>query len=258
MSRFDSTEQWLEIMEKSGLSREERKEQIRLELLFQAYEEEVLAPKIEEELLTPEKVREYYDKYEEELFQRPRRIHVLHLMRAVPRDAPEQERSREREIIEEARARVERGEAFEDVAREISSDESAIEGGDIGWVTEETRLPKDLKKAILELSEGEMTGVLESPHGLHVFKAKEVQEAGTVPFEEVKEDIRARMKREAMKNRMAEHVSQLREQLIQAGKLQYLNLTPHLGRSLTPKEAQQAQQQGQPQQQGEAGQATAP
>jgi parvulin-like peptidyl-prolyl isomerase len=241
MSRFDSTEQWLDILDKSGLTREQRKEQIRLELLFHEYEDRVLAPKIEEEVLTAENVRGYYEKFQDELFQRPHRVHVLHLMRAVPRDAPEQERSREREIIEKARARIEQGEAFEDVAREVSSDQSAIEGGDIGWVTESSPLPKDLQKAILELSEGEMTGVLESPHGLHVFKAKEVKQAGTVPFEEVREDIRTRMKREAMKNRMAEHVSQLREQMIQAGKLKYLDLTAYIGRSLTRKEAERSE-----------------
>jgi len=252
MGRFDSTEQWLELLEKSGLTREQRKEQIRLELLFAEYEKQVLEPKIEAEILAEENVREFYDKYKEQRFQRPHSVRTLHIMRSVPRDAPEQERQREREIIRQARERIEQGEAFEDVAREISSDQSAIEGGDMGWVTEAVNMPDDLKAAVLELSEGEMTQVLESPHGLHLFKAKEVQEAGTIPFEDVREDTRARMKREAMSNRMGQHVSQLREQLIQAGKLQYLNLTPYLGRSLTPKEARQAQQASQSQGSGGA------
>jgi parvulin-like peptidyl-prolyl isomerase len=243
MGRFESTEQWLDILEKSGLTREQRREQIRLELLFAEYEKQVLEPKIEEEILTEENLRGFYERYKDRRFQRPHGVHTLHIMRAVPRDAPEQERQREREIIREARQRIVQGEAFEDVAREISSDQSAIEGGDIGWVTQAVEdMAEDLKEAVLELSEGEMTPVLEGPHGLHLFKAKEVQEAGTIPFEDVREDIRARMKREAMTNRMGQHVSQLREQLIQAKKLQYLNLTRYLGRSLTPKEAQQFQQ----------------
>jgi parvulin-like peptidyl-prolyl isomerase len=258
MGRFDSTEKWLDVLEKSGLTREQRKEQIRLELLFAEYEKQVLEPKIEQEILTEENVREFYEKYKDQGFQRPHGVQALHIMRSVPRDAPEQERQREREIIREARERVEQGEAFEDVAREISSDQSAIEGGDIGWVTAAKKeMPDDLREAVLELSEGEMTPVLESPHGLHLFKAKDVQEAGTIPFEDMREDIRARMKGEAMSNRMAQHVSQLREQLIQAKKLQYLNLTPYLGRSLTPKEAQQAQQAQQAgQSQGSGGAAT--
>lgn len=242
MSRFDSTERWLEILEKSGLTRERRKEQVKLELLFHKYEAEVLGPKVEEDVLTQENLRAYYDRYRDQVFVRPLRVHVRYLMRAVPKDAPEQERQRERKIVEDAYARIKGGEPFEDVARELSAHESALEGGDIGWVTEEVDMPKDLQKAVLELSAGEMTGVLEGPHGFHLFEAIEVREAGPVPFEDVEEEIRARIKEEAMKGRMAEHVSQLREQLIAAGKIKWFNLTPYLGRSLTPKEAQAMQE----------------
>lgn len=236
MSRFSSTEAWLDSLKGSGLTREQRKEELRLETLFFKYQDEVVAPEVMAESANAEMVRGYYDKYRDELFQLPKRIHLLHLMRSVARDAPEEERLREKEVIVKARERIMAGEPFEDVARELSSDTTALKGGDVGWVNDKSPMIPELKDAVLELNEGEVSPVLESPHGYHIFKAAEVKPAGVQPFEEVKEDIRNRLFSEALKVRMEKHVEALIQQLEAQQKIKILPSTLYLGKALTPKE----------------------
>ncbi len=238
MSRFPSTEAWLESLKNSGLSREERKEEIRLEALFFKYQDEIVAPEVMSTVATPEMIRGYYDKYRDEIFQQPRQVHLLHLMRSVARDAPEEERLREKEVIDKARERIVGGESFEDVARELSSDTTALKGGDLGWINDSAPMIPELKDAVMELEEGELSSVLESPHGYHLFLAKEVKPAGVIPFEQVKDEIRDRLFAEALKSRMERHANELVQQLQAQGKIKILPSTLYLGRALTPKEEQ--------------------
>ncbi|MDQ7088548.1 MAG: peptidylprolyl isomerase [Acidobacteriota bacterium] len=182
MSRFPSTEAWLESLRNSGLSREERKEEIRLEALFFKYQDEVVAPEVMNTVAAPEMVRGYYDKYRDEIFLQPRQVHLLHLMRSVARDAPEEERLREKEVIDKARARIVGGESFEDVARELSSDTTALKGGDLGWINENAPMIPELKEAVLELEEGQLSGVLESPPRLSPLPGQGSQAGGGDPF----------------------------------------------------------------------------
>lgn len=73
-------------------------------------------------------------------------------------------------------ARVEAGEDFAELAREFSSDGSASEGGDLGFVTDETQFVPEFLDAALALEPGEVSGLVESQYGYHIIKATERDE----------------------------------------------------------------------------------
>ncbi|RMG45182.1 MAG: hypothetical protein D6718_08215 [Acidobacteria bacterium] len=226
MARYDSTEQWRKQLEAAGLSVDERKEQIRMELLFNKYRDELVAPRVRKEKATRELARKFYDMHRDDLFRVPRRIHLFHLLRSVAKDAPEEEQKREREIIEKARRRIAGGEAFEDVARELSTDPSAIKGGDLGWITRDAPMLPEVRDVVLKLDEGELSEIVRSAHGFHLFLAKEVEPEHVRPFEEVEKDIRERLFKEALKIAMEREAAQLIAQY----KPEFLNLEPYIGK----------------------------
>jgi len=225
MKLFPSTEAWNERLTASGMTVPERKEQIRLELLFNKYREQVVKPEVIKTRANPEMAREYYDRFPDQ-FQRPRSVHLAHIMRSVAKDAPIDQREKERANIEKARGRVSSGEKFEDVAREVSTDVSAIKGGDIKWVNEQAPIAPELKAKVLVLNPGEMTEIIESPAGYHLFQAIEVQEAGVVPFEEAQEGIQKQLLEKALQVSMERAAADLQKQTT----VQFLDLTPYIGK----------------------------
>jgi parvulin-like peptidyl-prolyl isomerase len=225
MKLFPSTEAWRDRMTASGMTVEERKEQIRLELLFNKYREQIATPEVIKTRANPEMAKEYYDRYPQQ-FERPRQVHLAHIMRSVAKDAPIDQREKERANIEKARGRISSGEKFEDVAREVSTDVSAIKGGDIKWVDERAPIAPEIKAKVLILKPGEMTEIIESPAGYHIFQAIEVQEPGVVPFAEAQEGIQKQLLEKALLVSMERAAADLQQQT----KVQFLDLTPYIGK----------------------------
>lgn len=79
-----------------------------------------------------------------------------------PTDA---QRTAAREKAERALAEIQGGKPFEDVARTVSSDASAVKGGDIGWIQREGGLDEAFVEAIFGLAPNELTGVVEGADG---------------------------------------------------------------------------------------------
>ncbi len=231
MSRFESTDQWRQRLEKSGLTVDQRKEQIRRELLFKKYEQEVLAPKVRERIEKEHLARHFYEKYRDQRFRRPRLVHLQVITRAVAGDAPEEMKEKERKKLEEARRRILAGEKFADLARELSTDAKAIEGGDYGWLPIDERWNAALREAIGRLKPGQVSPVVEGPVGFYLVRLVEEKPAGVLPFAKVKDDIEKQLYQQLMKIEMQNTIAALRQQ----ADVRYLDLEPILGPP--PKEA---------------------
>jgi len=75
----------------------------------------------------------------------------------------------------EARARVLAGEDFAAVARTVSEDSSAAEGGALGAFGRGTMVPA-FEQVAFSLAEGEVSAVVESPFGFHVIERQALVE----------------------------------------------------------------------------------
>ena len=100
--------------------------------------------------------------------------------------------------IQEAAQRLEAGEEFAGLAREISQDPGSAEvGGDIGLVTKSSFDPA-FEDALWELvNVGEVTAPVRSEFGYHLIKLLEIVEAEVPTFAEAKDAILARLREEA-------------------------------------------------------------
>jgi len=88
-------------------------------------------------------------------------------------------------------ARLNAGEKFEDLAKELSLDEfSKIKGGDLGWVEKGSEdLDADVSKAIFSNDATGIIGPVQSKYGWHVIKVIERGNKGIKPLGDVKQNI---------------------------------------------------------------------
>ncbi|GEM_PF-3168061 len=229
MALFESTEVWRKQLEDSGLTPDKRRKQLRWELLRDTYRDEILAPVVREKRANESEARRYYEKFPD-VFEEEATVHVFHFLRSIAKDAPEDQRERERRTAVEARERILAGESFADVARELSTDTSALKGGDIGVVMESLQFDPELKSVIFGLAEGELSEVIESPQGYHLFKATEVKPRRKRSFEEAKEEIMQRLFDQAIKLEM----TRVAAELVMQAQPESLDLAQIIGPPPTP------------------------
>jgi parvulin-like peptidyl-prolyl isomerase len=115
--------------------------------------------------------------------------------------------------IQDARARIERGEKFEDVARQVSRNpRSAALGGLLPEFSMGTPdLPDSLKEAAFALKPGELSDPIEAKGAYHLLKLEQRIPPKVFKFDDVKESIREELQERAVQ----ETVKQLRAQIVQ-------------------------------------------
>ena len=115
------------------------------------------------------------------------------------------------ETEEEAQAllqELEGGVDFSELAQEHSTDPgSGARGGDLGCFGRGMMVPP-FEEAAFGAATGEVAGPVESQFGFHLIDVYERQEAGVIPLEEVREDIRDQVAQE----RLNEAIEALRDQ----------------------------------------------
>lgn len=91
--------------------------------------------------------------------------------------------------VQELRARIVAGEAFEDVAREASEDPgSAASGGDLGYGGRGIWVPA-FEEAAFSLPVGELSEPVRSTFGFHLIQVADVRESRVRTFEEAREEL---------------------------------------------------------------------
>ncbi|MGI9511431.1 MAG: peptidylprolyl isomerase [Anderseniella sp.] len=107
------------------------------------------------------------------------------------------------EDAKNAMARLEKGERFEEVAKQVSLDGSRDYGGDLGFFTAAEMVPA-FSKAVFALKKGEVSPPVKTDFGWHIIKLEDVQEGGAQPFEQVKNPIRLVLMRKAVQDKILE------------------------------------------------------
>ncbi len=115
---------------------------------------------------------------------------------------------------ERVRALVKAGQDFRTLAQKFSDLPSAADGGDLGVFQKEDMAPY-MQKAVLKLSPGEVSEVIETPSGYQFFKLLSSQDGQIVvqaSFDSVKEEIRKKLYDEKLKEQFEEWVTKIKKQ----------------------------------------------
>ena len=156
--------------------------------------------------VTPDKMQQ---RYEERLKSMPseEEVHARHILVSTEDEAAA------KALI----AELKKGAAFDKVAKEKSIDKaSGAEGGDLGWF-KKSDMVKEFADAAFALKKGELTEApVKTQFGYHVVQVEDRRKAPPPSFEEMSEQIREELAREA--------ITGLLDQLRSAAKIERFNL----------------------------------
>ncbi|ULH03103.1 peptidylprolyl isomerase [Aeromonas caviae] len=144
--------------------------------------------------VTEQDAQDYYDQHQD-LFQRPERRQVAHILIPFGKDEKAAEQKAEA-VLAKAKA----GDDFAALAKADSSDTfSAKKGGELDWFEKGVMDPAFEKAAFALAKAGDLSAVVKSPFGFHIIKLLGVEPAKTKPFVDVMSDTIARLQSEKAK-----------------------------------------------------------
>ncbi len=108
------------------------------------------------------------------------------------------------------RGRIVDGVPFSRLARQVSLGPESQKGGDMGLFTE-GQFPERVEKVIRNLKEGEISGVVQTSSGFHLFQVTETRSGGIQHFQAVRDEIRSELTAEKSRELLKRWLARLKK-----------------------------------------------
>jgi parvulin-like peptidyl-prolyl isomerase len=148
-----------------------------------------------------EEIKEYYDLHKRE-FMRPQRIEASQILLETEDKAIE--------VLERVKNASE--EEFRKIAEAESIGLEAVKGGRMG-VFERGQLPYEMEQVLFSLKEGEVSPVVESSYGYHIFRVDRTFEPELISEKEAWPEIKAKILDLKVNFRISSHVEYLKNKI---------------------------------------------
>lgn len=165
-------------------------ELMRRQLLIRRYIEQELQKKP----ITDDDLKGYYDKHREE-FTIPEQRKLTHVVVKMEQEAEK--------IAREIKA----GKDFGSLAEQYNTDGTKKKKGDLGWVKKGVMV-KEFENVAFQLKKGEISNIVKTKFGYHIIKVEDIKPQEQKKYEDVREEIRRKIRGERLK----EIEEQLRDQ----------------------------------------------
>ena len=143
-----------------------------------------------------DEIKAYYDEHTAELMG-GESVNASHILVA------------EEDTARELLAKIESGEtSFEEAAKAHSTCPSGQNGGSLGDFTRGQMVP-EFDEACFTMEVGELRGPIKTQFGYHLIRLNDKKEAALVPFEGIKEELRARLTAEKQEKTYKSKINQL-------------------------------------------------
>ena len=197
----------LEIMlESEGKSIEAYKNRIRDQILVSRIVRFEMGSRV---VVSKRKVEKYYHDNQKKFWE-PGKVRARHILILFEKGGSELTRREKYKKIKKILAELKEGKDFAEAAKEYSEDVSASMGGDVGFVVKGQMVP-EFERAVFRLKEKEISDVVETEYGYHIIRAEKIQKGGTLPFSEVKTEIKNTLMKRKQKSAYEDWMSELRK-----------------------------------------------
>ncbi len=131
--------------------------------------------------------------------------HARHILIELAEGADEAATSAAQARLDEVRSKLAAGESFEALAAEYSDDPgSASVGGDLDFFPRGIMVP-EFDEAVFSMKVGEVSEPVRTPFGFHLIRLEEIQAEEIRPFEAVRGELSAELRRRAAEDLFFEH-----------------------------------------------------
>lgn len=184
--RFPSEIAMEEVLREQGLALTDLKERFRRQAMIRQLHNIEIRSKV---VVSPKEIEEFYQKSPEKFSSRER---LKTRSITVKKSYETRENGTTDEVakkkIADIRARILAGQDFASLAKESSEDVHAEKGGLSDWVERGTMIPV-INDVIFALKLGEISEVIETPMGYHLFRVEEKEQGSQKSLEEVRDQI---------------------------------------------------------------------
>ncbi|MFW5710435.1 MAG: peptidylprolyl isomerase [Spirochaetia bacterium] len=188
--RFADEDAYQKALNQQGMNESELRQELSKQMTKYEFEQDKFG---EQTQVDSAEVKDFYDDNPQQ-FEQPEQVRASHILIKVAEDATEEDKQAAEEKLLKAKERIENGEEFSEVARDVSEDPSSERGGDLDYFSRGQMVPA-FEEAVFNMEVGELSGIVESSFGYHLIKKTDEKEASTVPFEEVEGDIKTHLER---------------------------------------------------------------
>ncbi len=129
--------------------------------------------------ITPDEIKAYFDSHEIEFTQPP----MVKFSQIVTHSEDEAKALRERLV---------KGEHLDELARQYSTAPEAEDGGEVGWISQDA-LDESIDKVIFSLPVGEISPVVKTPYGYHIFQVDSKRPEGPKSLQEARDEIETKL-----------------------------------------------------------------
>ncbi len=167
-ARFPTEDAYREQLRIEGVTERELRNRFRMQQERYLLRQRLMAQMAQEIAITFRELEQFYDLYSDSLSLVPASVTISHITRFTrPGDSA---LVAARELIGGARLRLDAGEDFGDVARDVSQDQgTAGQGGDLGYFGRGEMVP-EFEAAAFNLDSGQTSGVIMTDYGLHLIQ----------------------------------------------------------------------------------------
>ena len=170
--RKDYGEDFTNLFTREKIDYEQWKQEYKVEMLMQ----KLIAVDVNSKIkITEKEIEDFYNEHRNH-YKTEARVKVAQI---VVRDLA---------MAKKIEARLKAGEDFAKVAAAVSIGPEALRGGDLGFITRRI-MPEPLDQIIFNLPVNQISPIVQSPYGFHIFKVLEKQQAKTQNLAQAREDI---------------------------------------------------------------------
>jgi peptidyl-prolyl cis-trans isomerase SurA len=147
--------------------------------------------------VSPTEIEDYYNSHPEQFIQ-PESVKLRNILIKPKSDADAPKALKQ---ANEILRRLKEGCDFEGLARTYSEGPGADEGGIMGYAGRGDLLP-EIEKAVFSVKEGEVTDIVKTQMGYHIFKVEERRQSEPLKLSQVRRDVEEAIFREKMRQKL--------------------------------------------------------
>jgi len=204
--RFPNEEEFQKALASMNLTEAEVRTQIQRGLAIRGLIDKEVADKV---VVTEEETKAYYTG-NPQFFKQPEQVKASHILIKVEPNADDAAKEAARNKIREVRQKLSAGGDFAELAKEYSEGPSGPSGGDLGYFRR-GQMVKPFEDTAFSMQVNQVSDVVETRFGYHLIKVYEKTPEKTLAYDEVKEKISERLKREKIQKGAQEYVENLKK-----------------------------------------------
>lgn len=159
--------------------------------------------------VSAEEIEGYYSQHLKDYWI-PEKLQLRHILFLIDDTLSEEDMLIKKQKAKLALKKIRSGEDFVAVAKEFSEDISASTGGDLGEI-ERGKMVPEFEKAAFQLKEGDVSGLVKTPYGLHIIKVDKKISGQTLPLDKVRNQIENYFKDQKLKSEYEKYLIELKQ-----------------------------------------------